>query len=97
MFVEGYNPEIGARLLLLPHQGNVTAMIILLPDQDLNLMIESMNEDTIEFITDQRNYKLRKMQIYIPKMKYKNELNVQKVRVFKYLVTKIYSGLYTQT
>lgn len=76
---KGYSSDLRARLLLVPYEGQNIAMIILLPDDDLDSMIESMNGKSIQYITNRRNYKSSLTSIFIPRFKYENYINMHSV------------------
>lgn len=69
-------------MLMLPYVGNSTAMIVLLPDKDLDTTIESLNSATLRYISDRRNYKSAYFELIIPKYRHKTKTSLHTVRAF---------------
>lgn len=72
------------RLLRLPYEGKRQAMFILLPDNDLDSMLESMHYNDIRLITESNILaKTSYRKVIIPKFEQRIELNLRTVSAFK--------------
>lgn len=69
-------------MLLLPYEGNRTAMIVLLPDEDLDKMIGSFNLITLGIITDLKGYQSDRFELVMPKYKHKIKVSLGSVSSF---------------
>lgn len=69
-------------MLLLPFKLKKTAMIVLLPDKDLDAMIGSLNAATFGYVTDRSNYKSANLKIFVPKYEHRSNMILNSVSSF---------------